>query len=846
METAELLAADLQLWWDGDVLWVHRDACEGSDVLDATASGLMAVWRFAKFSESRWLTLGTSSRTLVASLFTGIEGLVRFIDNDPDASKFYLRGFGRLKDSRKEFLVISAIVGRVAESFQVQLMKDSRVARIHDDLWEAAAKEVKWIVDISARTFSLLGSLCGQSRARIADSCIASAHVCFHFLWRRILCNAAELPWRLVRGDVAENLRELAAGSPPEEPVSNQLWQLMHRGHNLDQLVATVDLLGEAGWTSLPAEQQHASLAMLHKWHPEYGPDTLISRALLLQMTRLLPAATKLDREKEKVLRRMDAIMRAEPDRCSGKNMMVKCIFAISKQKKDDGVPGYEASMKKLAQNCFTRQSVMWAGLSMRSQIEWGHRAAQHINDRKNLMSEEWENLSIQLNAIDFAMELRERRGAPLTMSSAALDDADLETFARLWGQEAFRDPVNIKTRRATVGLAPLPVALFTGMPAVWQRKDPIMPEWAGPLIRHRSLLQGAALVIHRDNGQVEFWKMVFMVKSPSYYLATCRLHLAGEYMPCTALQEPRSTTYSFHSVGKGLALYHCKTVGWWDYADFTTAADISVGAADRLSILFRLKHNGGTHVSSEMTPMDLSWVLAGQAHDIPRGDGDKDGAKKKKSAKEFDELVSTMPWLQHLDATQGFDTGSDALSTISRQSARDSDCHGGAALEVDEETMIQQLAELEKARLAAAQENLAAGCGDFVSRVRGGESQVRKDGQGVHAMQGQTANAFAHAWAKRRDLQVTFKATFLEHGVSESKVLCRAWCHRMQHFYSLEVASGMGQAFEYTQAHVDAYVEPVEFTALAKDASIPSWQGRIDVILGIPWGKARAAPDGA
>ena len=156
-----------------------------------------------------------------------------------------------------------------------------------------AAKELRWVVDISARTFALLGQVCGTSGDVIADACISSAHLAFHFIWRRVLAPAGQLPWSLVAGNIQENLEELADGEEPEEPVGKQLWKLMHRGHNLQELIAAVDVLGECCWSSLPAEQQHGSLAMLHKWHPDYSTHSLTSRSLLLHMSRILPAASK-------------------------------------------------------------------------------------------------------------------------------------------------------------------------------------------------------------------------------------------------------------------------------------------------------------------------------------------------------------------------------------------------------------------------------------------------------------------------------------------------------------------------------------------------------------------------
>ena len=52
-----------------------------------------------------------------------------------------------------------------------------------------------------------------------------------------------------------------------------------------------------------------------------------------------------------------------------------------------------------------------------------------------------------------------------------------------------------------------------------------------------------------------------------------------------------------------------------------------------------------------------------------------------------------------------------------------------------------------------------------------------------------------------------------------------------MQNFYDVELASGDGIDFVYLSFHFDAYIEPMELTALATDGSNPAWADRIEFI---------------
>ena len=118
------------------------------------ASVLFTVWRYPRFSESRWLTVGTSCRVMVAAFLTGITDMVRHIKKDKSNSQLFLKGFSRLDATRLEFLTICAVVSRVPEAIQAELMHDNRVAMVADSLWDAAAKDVKWVIDVPEGTWT--------------------------------------------------------------------------------------------------------------------------------------------------------------------------------------------------------------------------------------------------------------------------------------------------------------------------------------------------------------------------------------------------------------------------------------------------------------------------------------------------------------------------------------------------------------------------------------------------------------------------------------------------------------------------------------------------------------------
>ena len=256
---------------------------------------------------------------------------------DASCSKFYLNGYARFHSEARKFACIASVSSRVSESFQAELMSDPRVAANYGALWSAATDELRWIIDLPADTWQALASVAQCSPAEMRDDTIRAAHVSYHFLRRRVLQPASELPWQLVRGDWNENLMALKAlEAPPLEPVSGNMWRLMNEHKwSASQLVGVIELLGQRSWSSLTAEQQHGSLSALHKWHPHYGDERLVARSLLHQMVRLLPSLSKADKEMNKIARAMEKLDRKVPERAGGQHMLVKAIVSVARGRKE-------------------------------------------------------------------------------------------------------------------------------------------------------------------------------------------------------------------------------------------------------------------------------------------------------------------------------------------------------------------------------------------------------------------------------------------------------------------------------------------------------------------------------
>jgi len=79
-----------------------------------------------------------------------------------------------------------------------------------------------------------------------------------------------------VRGNVSENIRRFAEGPRPDHPVCVVIWELWRLGYNRELTRKAVLKLTAINWSTAVLEQGHGSMAVLHKYHPEYGPEQLM------------------------------------------------------------------------------------------------------------------------------------------------------------------------------------------------------------------------------------------------------------------------------------------------------------------------------------------------------------------------------------------------------------------------------------------------------------------------------------------------------------------------------------------------------------------------------------------
>ena len=123
----EQLASHLRFTWKNGYTFVSKASldCEGG-IINHVTGALLGLWKFQRFSDSRWVTVGHSCRTLVCGLLSGMGELVYGSLADPACMSFTLTGFNKMGDQVRVFTVQAAMCSHVSDAVLITLMDDLR------------------------------------------------------------------------------------------------------------------------------------------------------------------------------------------------------------------------------------------------------------------------------------------------------------------------------------------------------------------------------------------------------------------------------------------------------------------------------------------------------------------------------------------------------------------------------------------------------------------------------------------------------------------------------------------------------------------------------------------------
>ena len=201
-----MVANDLALWWDpkAEVLRVAEDWLHRTDALSELSAALQAIWHFRKFSDSRWITVGCSCRTLTAALLTGLDSLVARIRTKTAGMLASIHGFAKLGKEETRFVVLSSMASYVSDGALCSIFEDTRVALRADEISAEVIGSLRWLEALDFHLWEAL-SRCFKAEWGVTGFCVRGevlsagyASGCY-FHWK-CLRATEQLPWTLGRG----------------------------------------------------------------------------------------------------------------------------------------------------------------------------------------------------------------------------------------------------------------------------------------------------------------------------------------------------------------------------------------------------------------------------------------------------------------------------------------------------------------------------------------------------------------------------------------------------------------------------------------------------------------------
>jgi hypothetical protein len=227
------LVARFDPQWVAGRLVVRESSRDGQSSDEDLAKCLLYLYKFKSYSESRWMTLGTSLRLFVAARAAGLDGLVQNVREDPKSSGYYIGGYSKLTEGLRYYTVVAAILGYVPEAFLLEVLEDDRIAMRPKVYKDIVVEEIRYIDSIADFTWGRLARLVSPTTTgtEIRTKVLQGAWVALGFLDQRVFRVVRDYPWKLVVGDIQNNLEELAElEDPPEEPVARKVHGLLRLG----------------------------------------------------------------------------------------------------------------------------------------------------------------------------------------------------------------------------------------------------------------------------------------------------------------------------------------------------------------------------------------------------------------------------------------------------------------------------------------------------------------------------------------------------------------------------------------------------------------------------------------
>ena len=771
--------ADLNLRWESGRLLASSRRRFDEDLLQQISYCLVSVCRFKSFTDSRWVTVGDSCRSLVAALALGLREWVALARRIPKTSDYWIHGFYQLDDEASLVAVVAAVISPICDSVLVELLEDDRVARRLACLESALESEIRWVREIDDFTWQRLATASPSVSARtLRTQCLLAGSTICAFLDMRIFREARKYPWKLVAGDVSANLDELERGPAVADPTTSKIKTLLGLGFNRHSLVEGVERLGDVSWSTNVHEQGHASASLLRGEHPMYSSKTLTARAML-HMSRAFFTKLAKDRAAARLERSASQLSKKEPLKARGRQLFLAGMMESARER-SGGQPLTQAVKTQL----MSSHAKWWSRLSPDVRAKYDAAAAEKAVASCVDIADELGQVKRDLVAAHQRLTAERYEAAQqCRISSCRFSCEDLDGFAAFVADDRWSRSAVESLRQAAVAAPMMPSAEVKaelgamGDPPVLEERA--LPAWAKPICAYRDYFARCIVITEAVSGTRAF-AFLYAMKTP-------------QWVGLLELEEEEVTLPAPRPLVKGQPLLVAMArnpdrrfrVVWGSHV-FASDLDID---DPKVYVLPNVCAEGEGHLVSAARAVSLEDFVVALPEQAPQR------APRAAHADRAPRMGSTMemesrPWLRKYLKRKGtLLVDSDESDTVAAKPE-------AVPLADDEVEAVFKALEAKRLEWACDAEDVGAA---FLTRVLGGKWTAENLGLVADAIQGYASTNDAKEWCKLYGVQTAARFNFARYGEPVCAALAQYWASAMGHFYSIW-ARGEDKAYVYSR----------------------------------------------
>ena len=395
---------DIHPVWDGSRLWVSQELEGSEDLLPRLSFLLLKAFRWQRYTQSRFLTLGSSTRALMCSLLLGLDELVRITRDDPACSDYHLHGYSNLTQASRQLALVCAFASYPAEAGLQILLSDDRLAQQLQEFQTALAEEMDWLQQLPATTWDVLACGAGlefqgsEARHIVLQAALTS----LGYIYSHASSLFEREPWIWTQGDPSQHIGLLKSSGPEAfwHPVSQQIASYLNMGGDEDNVLAVFKLLQECSFSTMGVEQQHGSYATMHRLHPDYSMQSLSTRGFLHSCRALFHESEDLQIQKrlEQLVAKLD---RKQPNKVGGRSMFLQEMLTQSETRElQSGSAATGSDHDVFAQQQVVLKSAAraWKSLSHAAQSGYDKTALRYAQTQMRLIQDQKEELRERLS----------------------------------------------------------------------------------------------------------------------------------------------------------------------------------------------------------------------------------------------------------------------------------------------------------------------------------------------------------------------------------------------------------------------------------------------------------------